>query len=177
MDRSRSALLLAGQRRSFKRNRVQDSIDEQRRTAEKLRWGSTWKLVGLSVITLGVYTGYFALSRGRALNILLSSDRLISERFLLVVFNLQIAAAALFFPFVLVEEGHWIEPLSDATDLASGIAFIFWGFSTRSRMNEVLGFGSGFFVRLSGLWTFLFSPFYFNYKINQLCEPRPIDAV
>ena len=40
----------------------------------------------------------------------------------------------------------------------------------RNRMNKLLGVTQRQFHWFSGLWTFLFTPFYFNYKINQLAE-------
>lgn len=110
------------------------------------------------------------------MNAHLSPERAMSETFLMLVLNLQIVSFVLFLPYVLTPEGHWIEPISDATDLAAGLAFMVWGFRMRTRAQELFGYGSGFFVHLGGLWTFLFSPFYFNYKINQICEARDTSA-
>lgn len=153
-----------------------ETTDQQMRAAAQLRWGSTWKLVGLTFITLGLYTGFFAVDQGRSLNSILPSNRKISDRLLLLVLNLQIAAVALFFPYIFFPEGHWIEPISDAVDLAAGVALIVWGFSMRSRINDVLGDESGFFVTGSGFLTFFLSPMYFNYKINQYCSTRSIHS-
>ena len=163
--------------RSVIRHLVHDVELEQRRLAEDFRWGSTWKLVGFALVTLGVHPGLFALRKGREMNACLPEARAMSERFLLLVLNLQILSVLLVVPYVLLPEGHWIEPVSDASDWAGGVALVVWGFRMRVRAQELFGFGSGFSVFPGGLWTFLFSPFYFNFKINQICGVRGSDAV
>ena len=159
------------------RHLVQHPAPEQQRLAEEFAWGSTWKLVGLTVITLGIHAGFFALRSGRTMNRLLPDERAMSERFLTLVLNLQILSVGLLVPYVLLPEGHWIETVSDATDWAGGLGLLVWGFRMKSRAQELFGSGSGFAVLFGGLWTFLFSPFYFNFKINQLLNDTNSDAV
>ena len=87
-----------------------------------------------------------------------------------LVLNLQIASGAAFVAYLFVDDGHLIEELSRAVDLASVVAMLVWGFVARNRANELLGAHKGDPTYFSRLWTFLFTPLYFNYRINSISD-------
>ena len=72
--------------------------------------------------------------------------------------------------YLFVDEGHPIEELSMGVDLAAGIAMLIWGFAARTRANELFCAESGGPTYFSGLWTFLFTPLYFNYRMNAISD-------
>ena len=63
-----------------------------------------------------------------------------------------------------------LDNLSSAVNAVWGISMIVWGFMVRTRMNYLLSADKGEAKYFSKLWTFLFTPFYLNYKVNQLQE-------
>ena len=45
---------------------------------------------------------------------------------------------------------------------------VVWGFFAQNRFNTVAAFGRGDPRRIKGVWTFLFTPLHFNYRVNVL---------
>ncbi len=140
-------------------------------TLRALRSQSTWRLFFLGLITYAVYWAFYIRTQTRILNESLAPDRRISRGLVDTVVGLNLLSLALFVPYVFVEAGHPVELLSSLADAAANISFIFWGFAARSRMNELLNAQLGTAQWFHGFWTFLFSPLYFNFKLNVLLEP------
>lgn len=86
------------------------------------------------------------------------------------IFIISYLAGLLTIPYMLVDDGHWLESLSNIADLIWTIALILWGFEARKRTHKLIGSLKGGVNWFSGLWTFVFSDLYFNYKVNQLKE-------
>jgi len=79
-------------------------------------------------------------------------------------------AVILIVPYILVEEGHPVEAISDLLDSVWGILVLIWAFKARNRMNMLLSVTKNDPRWFHGLWTFLFTALYFNFKINKLNE-------
>jgi len=133
-----------------------------------LRDQSTWRLVGLALVTYGVYGAYYCRRQAQVLNEFLPPEDPVSDALSGALIVTNWLSLLLFFPYLLVEEGHFLEPVSAGVDLVSNVLFIVWGFAARRRMNGLLTAQPGEPGWFHGLWTFLFSPFYFNYKVNRL---------
>ncbi len=73
-------------------------------------------------------------------------------------------------PYVLVEEGDPIEAISDSLDTIWVVFVLIWTFKARNRMNMLLAVTKDQPCWFHGLWTFLFTFLYFNFKINSLNE-------
>lgn len=144
----------------------------------KLRSESTWKLLFLGVITYGVYLAFYIKRQTLVLNDHLSVEQKISSGLVNTVIVLNLLSLAVFVPFILVDEGHPIERISSLVDAAANISIIVWGFTARNRLNSLLSSQPGTSQWFHGFWTFIFSPLYFNYKVNCLSEiPPENDAV
>ncbi len=87
-----------------------------------------------------------------------------------VILILAYLTAILIVPYVLVEEGHPLERISDSLDNVWSILVLIWAFKARNRMNMLLALTRNEPCWFHGLWTFLSAAFYFNYKINKLNE-------
>jgi len=136
----------------------------------QLQSQSTWRLVLLSLITLGIYEAHYIKRQTTILNQCLDEQRQISEAFVHLILFLAYFTVVLMIPYLLLEEGHPIEAISNLLDLVWGILVIIWAFKARNRMNMLLGITSGHPQWFSGLWTFLFPVYYYNFKINKLNE-------
>ena len=136
----------------------------------ELKYGSTWKLFALGFITYGVYLAHYIKKKTSVINDHYEGNDKISDSFVNFVIVINYISLALFFPYLFVEETHPIAVLSGLIDLICGIAFIVWGFKARNRMNEILSAQKNQNVWFHGLWTFLFTPLYFNFKVNKLNE-------
>ena len=142
-----------------------------------LKYGSTWKLLGLTIITYGVYSAHYIKGKTSIINEHCQESERISESFVTFILVINYISLALFFPYLFVEETHPIAILSGLIDFICSVAFIVWGFKARNRMNSILSVTKTDNEWFHGLWTFLFTPLYFNFKVNKLSETVDQDAV
>lgn len=148
-----------------------------------LKIESTWKLLGFGIITYGVFYAYYLKAQSKNINKLDFKQNRISEDFVLLFWNLSWASLFFFVFSTLISfdpnQKNWyrlIHGLSNITNHVWYITLLVWGFLARNRVNSALGItrkDSGWF---SGIWTFLFTPMYFNFKINKLCSKESVQS-
>jgi len=141
---------------------------ENKELIEKLKNQSTWKLLGLGVVTFGVYFAHYIKKQTDIINEHLHIDLQISKGFIISIMILSYASVALFIAYLIVDYGHPIEKVSHITDKVWAIMLVVWGFKARNRVNSHCFLISNRKNWFHGLWTFFFTPLYFNYKVNQL---------
>ena len=144
---------------------------------KELRSQSTWRLLGLALLTLGVYYGHYMTRQTRIINKHLPEDRKIPPNFVLTILVLGYLTLGLFVGYLFVPEDHPVAVVSDTLDWVWLLMMLFWGFYARSRMNLLTGAERGGPLWFSGLWTLLLNPFYFNYKINRLNETGAVQGI
>ena len=145
-------------------------VDQSQALLRALRSQSTRRLLGLGVITLGVYFGHFIRGRTAILNRHLPLDRgipgiLVWTVLLLGYLNLLSFLADFIFAF-----SGPIQVASGLADLAWGASVIGWGFAARSRVHCLLSAQHGDDCWFNPLATFFLTPIYFNYKVNVLVD-------
>jgi hypothetical protein len=133
---------------------------------DELREQSTWRLLALSIVTYGIYTAYYCKRQARTMNRHLAVDRQIPEGLGNTVVALNWLSLALFMPYVMDYRHHQIEEVSDFVDLVAVVSFVVWGFVARGRANLIFEAQRGDGRWFHGFWTLLFSPLYFNFKVN-----------
>ncbi|ODS63899.1 MAG: hypothetical protein ABS41_04435 [Arenimonas sp. SCN 70-307] len=133
-----------------------------------LKVHSTWRLLGLSLITYGVYQAHYIVRQTRTMNTYLPGERKISMSFVMAILALSYITLGLFIGFWFVDEHHPIAVAGNFLDLVWALMVLFWGFYARNRINAHTAARRGEAHWFSGLWTLLFTPLYFNYKINVL---------
>lgn len=142
----------------------------QREMLRSLQSQSTWRLLGLGIITYGVYYAHYCARQTRILNSGLMEDRRIPAGFIGAILVLSYASLVLFFGYLFVDESHPVAIISNLADKVWIILMLAWGFYARSRINEISGITKHDAQWFDGLWTLLFAPLYFNYKVNVLNE-------
>ncbi len=141
-----------------------------------LKEQSTWRLLGIGIITYGVYFAYYIKRQTDKINSHLDKESAISNGFINSIMVMSYISAALLIPYMIVDFGHPIEKVSNLSDRIWGIMLIVWGFKARNRVNDISNFNSESSHWFHGLWTFLFTPLYFNYKVNQLNDEHTEQA-
>jgi len=132
---------------------------------------STWSLFFFSMITYGVYTFFYVLRQSKRINSQLpEGETYIPAYFMNILLVLTILSVPLFIGYIFVPYGHPIDVASDLVDFTWGVMMIIWGFMARNRMHAIFGIKEGDQEWFHGLYTFLFTPLYFNYKINRISE-------
>jgi len=136
----------------------------------ELKSQSTWKLLGLSLITFFVYVAHYMKRQTKIINEHYEHEDKISDGFVSFILAISYLSLFLFIPYLFVDETHPVAMIDDLVTGVSNIAYIVWGFKARNRMNIILSSEKKTKEWFHGLWTFLFTPLYFNFKINQLNE-------
>ena len=136
---------------------------------QQLKWNSTWLLITLGLITHGIYYAHYADRQSRIINRHCPSNP-IPLHSLGFLYSISYVSTALFVVSLFFSEGSLVALLSSLSNLIFSIMFIIWGFRAQTRVNQLLGLGADNPQRIKGLWTFLFTPLHFNYKINVLAQ-------
>lgn len=136
----------------------------------QLRSQTTWKLVLLSIITYGVYAGHYVRGQTARFNGLPSAVDQIPTGLATSILVIAYISLGLLFPSIFLEEGNICDRIGSKIDLVWSILLIVWSFKFRNRMNRSLDSRPGEPRWFSGLWSFLFTPFYINFKLNSLCS-------
>jgi hypothetical protein len=140
----------------------------------ELKSQSTWVLVGLGLITYGIYFAHYSARQSKILNRHLGTSAHIPG-VLIVAFMFVSYVSLLFFPTIfLFEENHLLVLIGDVIDLVWFSLILIWGFYARNKFNKLVCTSSADDRWLSAFWTFLFTPYYFNYKINKINKQREI---
>ena len=126
-----------------------------RELIEKLKDQTTWRLLGLAIITYGIYLAFYVKRQTEKINCHLNKDAAISNNFVVSIFVMSFLSAALLIPYILVDNGHPIERISNLIDEICGIMFIVWSFKARNRVNSLCSFNRENESWFHGLWTFL----------------------
>jgi len=136
----------------------------------QLKSQSTWRLLFLSLITIEIYSAHYIKRQTAIINQHSDWERQISEGFVNFILILTYVIVLLLIPYALVEEGHPVKAISDLLDMVWIILVLIWAFKARNRMNMLLAVTKDQPHWFQGLWTFLFTYLYFNFKINKLCS-------
>jgi len=131
---------------------------------------STWRLYGLGVVTCGVYFAYYIKKQTVKINELTGEDNAISQWLINSILAMSYISLVLFPVWIAVDEGHPVEAVRDLVSRIQWTLDVGWAFIARNRLNTAYEISENDKEWFHGLWTFLFSQLYFNYKINSICE-------
>ncbi len=137
----------------------------------QLKSQSTLRLFLLTLITLGIYSTHYIHRQTKIMNHRLDGEHKISENLVKFIFVFAYISVILTIPYLFVPERP-TEPVYELLDLIWAILIVVWAFKARNRMNMLLGASKGQPHWFHGLWTFLFTNLYFNFKVNKLNEMK-----
>lgn len=133
---------------------------------------TTWAVVGLSIITLGIYTFYWLYSRTKILNRLLPENKIAGWLPIAAIVTLiayyVVSIAVPFLASASPELAAGLGGLSLIVNIAYIVFYLMWVFGFRSRLNQLSGSNKGDIFWLGGILTFFINVYYFQYKINQM---------
>ncbi len=136
----------------------------------KFKDQGTYRLLGLGIITYGVYFAHYIKRQTVRINGKIDKQERISTRFVNAIIAMSYISLFLFFAYFIVDDGHPVERAGTLFDRVCGIMILVWGFKARNRFNSIYEISTENEEWFNGLWTFLFTPLYINYKINRICE-------
>lgn len=157
--------------------REQEEPVKRHELVSRLQGVGTLKLVLLSILTLGVYESYYIKKQTRVINDFVDEWLTIPNGFVSGIIFLVWLSVALFIPYLIVEDNHPIAYASTFVDVLWAVLGLMWSFKARNRLNTILQGSNDQGTWFSGLWTFFFTAFYFNYKVNRITALLPNQAL
>ncbi len=137
---------------------------------KKLKWGSTWSLFGLALITYNVYIVYYARRQTRILNEFSPPGKQISMALIRWwLFITYISLASFFLSFLLPNDSSW-NYVGDCFDRLDGLFGVIWAFLARGSFHRLYVSEKQAPTWFHAFWTLVFQALYINFKINKLLE-------
>ncbi|WP_026970780.1 DUF4234 domain-containing protein [Aliagarivorans marinus] len=132
---------------------------------------STWQLFFYTLFTLGVYAGYYVRQLSNKINTLEHDLPPIGQRLVDSIFIVGWLSPVTYFLAINFSDQPAYLMLDDAHSLIFGVLLLVWAFQARNRLNRAFNFlPSDRQLWFHGLWTFVFTDLYINYRINQIVE-------
>lgn len=126
---------------------------------------TTWAVVGLTIITLGIYGFYWIYSRSKILNRGLSTDEKIPAWII-------IGSLASYILYFLISIGSAFVPELSAIGaiifIVYFVLYIIWIYSFRGKVNMLTATQRKDKFWIGPILTFFINIYYFQYKINQI---------
>ena len=149
-------------------NVASDSLGQDVSKIKAFKRFTTWGVLGLAIITLGIYAYYWMYSRTKTLNSLIPENKvagwLVPVIIIMGVINLLFSAL----PFIAPEQAATIQMISAPFSIIAFVLGLTWAFKFRNRLNIISGSSKGNVFWLGPILTFFFQLYYFQYKINQM---------
>jgi hypothetical protein len=129
-------------------------------------------LIGLTIITFGIYQAMWFARQARTINRFMIWDR-ISETWIAIVYLFIIGDSVLDI-YRWFYSDNVLNYVSFVMSCAVAVVLIIASFKVRGRMERLLHIRPGSELWFSVLWTLLFTQLYLQYKINKLQRAYPI---
>ncbi len=151
---------------------VQESIGGLPESDQELKKSSVILIIFLTVITGGIYNPVWFLKRRNAINNLQSKEKLSSGVFIfaIVMFSMSLLLAfisGLSEGFGDMDTARGIDAFSNILGLVAGITLLVQCFKVRRIFNEHFNVYLKRDIPFSGVATFFFQIYYFQYKMNR----------
>lgn len=135
---------------------------------------STFLVLALSIISLGIYSTYWLFTRTQIINRIhheAISMHLAHSVIGLLMLNVLLSLMSGFNP-----ENLAYQELAKISGLIYSLANLYWIFTLRQRIHKMVRAGEQSLFWLNGIWTFLFQVLYLQYKINEYLNDNPSDS-
>ncbi|MCP4750317.1 MAG: DUF4234 domain-containing protein [Proteobacteria bacterium] len=138
---------------------------DKKEILKNLQDQSTWRLLLLTLVSLGIYGAHYIKRQTSNANQYLDEKGRIPTGlvYFILVLSYIYAIFTLLSIFAPIES-----PIDEALTVVLEAAIIVWGFKARNRMNTLFSARKGDANWFNGFWTFVFTPLYFNFKVNTL---------
>ncbi len=129
----------------------------------------TWRLIFLSIITLGIYTAHYIKRQTCIFNKYLDREQKISPLLAYLIMFISYERVIVLLLSVFMNQ-LISEDMNFFRNLLRLILVIVWAFQVRNRINKLLLLSANRTLWLNRGLTFFFTIFYINYMINSLNE-------
>ncbi len=147
---------------------MRDKNKPQMHQLNRLQHIDTLILVLLALVSFGIYLAFYIRRQSALINAAAEKpEQRLSEGFTLTAMILASAALCTqLLSFTAASEA--LSHLNEMTGLLFNISLAAWGFAARRSLHAITSAAQDSSLWFDGLFTLLLSPFYFNYRINQI---------
>lgn len=149
-------------------NVASDSLGQNVGKVKAFKRFTTWGVIGLAIITLGIYGYYWMFSRTKVLNTLIPENKVASWLVPAVIITGVLNLIFSILPLIAPELAGTLALVSLPFSIIGFVLVIVWAFKFRNRLNIISGSTKGNVFWLGPIITFFFQLYYFQYKINQM---------
>jgi hypothetical protein len=135
---------------------------------------SVWAVLGLSIISLGLYYTYWLFTRTQIINRVI--DRPIPMILVHTVLGLLMLNLILSFVSGYNPDNEQYQQLARISGLVYSLFNLFWVFTLRQRLHKMTQAGERSLFWINGIWTFLFQVLYLQFKINEYIEEHTSES-
>lgn len=132
----------------------------------QLQSQSTWFLLFINLITLGLYSAHYMIRQTKIINSHLDKKNKLSIYFVFLIALLKYSSVFIVFVELTTFTTLKLASAAFLIDLLVHLIVIAWCVKARNRMNHILNVPPGHFAWFSLLWSIVFRYLYFNYKVN-----------
>lgn len=149
-------------------NVASDSLGQDVSKIKAFKRFTTWGVLGLAIITLGIYGYYWMFSRTKVLNSLIPENPVASWIVPAVLITGLINVVLSILPLAVPSVAADLAIISLPLSIIGMVLALVWAFKFRNRLNIISGSSKGNVFWLGPILTFFFNLYYFQYKINQM---------
>lgn len=135
---------------------------------------SAWGVLGLTIVTLGLYYIYWLFTRTKIIN-QVHSDKIpagvVSTVLGLLLINIIVSFYSGMYP-----ENLDYQLYANLSSIAYSLSNLYWVFSVRNRIHQMSQAEKQGGFWLSGIMTFFFQVLYMQYKINEYIDTHSSES-
>ena len=136
----------------------------------ELKKQGTLELLVLSILTLGIYSAHYIKEQTPKIDALSHNKLNIGNAYVELLLYLSYISLGTFIFSLVSPENMMLNLVDSLLSFLVSLLSLIWGFKARNRVNAAFDFHKGSDNWIHGIWTLIFSQFYFNYKVNSIIE-------
>ncbi len=142
----------------------------------RLQYIGTLQLVLLALISLGIYLAFYIRRQSALINAVAEKpEQQLSDWFTQT--PMLLAFVSLFTQLLsFTAAGEVAGHLNEMMGLLFNISLAVWGFAARRSLHAITAADQTSTLWFDGLFTLLISPFYFNYRINEIFNRKSVPS-
>ena len=145
-------------------------------TPIELKKLNVWKMIFLTIITVGLYVPYWMYTRTKMLN-LANEEESVSKFFTILAVSLLVLTYGFDVGSEFIKPEPGVAGIFKFIGIASNLCALFWALMFRSGLNSYTRAKKGDDLWSNGFFTWLFQAFYHQYKINKILEAQDLTNV
>lgn len=143
-------------------------ISEGKRLSEVFQRFSAWSVLGLSIVTLGVYSIFWLYNRSKSINSV--SENPIGSTFIVISMVLLVVSCFDTVSGFILPGAPTLLLILSVISFIGTVMSIVWVFKIRNRIHLYTGSEKGDSAWAGPIMTFFFNILYLQYKINQAID-------